>query len=656
MCVCLSVSYQFLNFSKADIGNLDYFFRERETTKRIFQEDKLFKVSHSPVDQFENITQLGYSSVSGSNAFMGLKQLIVVQILKDENEFLSIHMTHNRPLPHSLAGPDTNLILARLPPKPDVNWHYFILEKFYFDDLFSHWFNASLEPAPSYLNSDDFYQELRYFPVLLLQVMALSVQFLPPDSEIITNIAGGETNLSQRYSDMGLELIDLLGVQGSSSNCGTSKPPQSLLVEEPGPGSRCLEQSRKRNKMCHVIRMFNVMAANVKKSDRRKNLGCIDNKMFVDTLSLFWYNEYKKRVWINLFAWDSLMAMVLGRPHIINLNDCDFQIPINCNISDDPSKTVPMTISPNEDQSRPTTVSASLIRYAIATKVHEARAAKVDRPHPKEYSVVAALHDQALSIVENTTPVLRHQNPDTSWDSKYLYLPQQREEILSIVYTFLTALHRPHITSHAESRSAAIQAAIAVLDSQQRLFAQTSEHYYKLCLLSYYTIDAAISLLAITALYPSRRPEDECEIDRVVKQCIERLTSMAPCNPTAKSGLDVIRHCYRQVQQSRLLASHAADGMVAGTPSPQTELEDTGHGLNRADTDLQESMPFEPYEMRTFGLSVLLSGVYGTVNLPVETTLPLSFRYFARYGTCKSGSAPTASSALLYSRQPDHNP
>ncbi|KAK9431766.1 hypothetical protein V1505DRAFT_354701 [Lipomyces doorenjongii] len=581
----------------ADIGNLDYFFRERETTKRIFQEDKLFKVSHSPVDQFENITQLGYSSVSGSNAFMGLKQTI------------------------SIAA------FFR-----DVNWHYFILEKFYFDDLFSHWFNASLEPAPSYLNSDDFYQELRYFPVLLLQVMALSVQFLPPDSEIITNIAGGETNLSQRYSDMGLELIDLLGVQGVALTAVQASLLRASWLKNLG---RAVDAWNSLGNATRCVTQAQELGLHRQQDVRRSTLNTVE-----DTLSLFWYNEYKKRVWINLFAWDSLMAMVLGRPHIINLNDCDFQIPINCNISDDPSKTVPMTISPNE---------AGLLQS-------QPRAAKVDRPHPKEYSVVAALHDQALSIVENTTPVLRHQNPDTSWDSEYLYLPQQREEILSIVYTFLTALHRPHITSHAESRSAAIQAAIAVLDSQQRLFAQTSEHYYKLCLLSYYTIDAAISLLAITALYPSRRPEDECEIDRVVKQCIERLTSMAPCNPTAKSGLDVIRHCYRQVQQSRLLASHAADGMVAGTPSPQTELEDTGHGLNRADTDLQESMPFEPYEMRTFGLSVLLSGVYGTVNLPVETTLPLSFRYFARYGTCKSGSAPTASSALLYSRQPDHNP
>ncbi|KAK9364318.1 hypothetical protein V1509DRAFT_636754 [Lipomyces kononenkoae] len=72
---------------------------------------------------------------------------------------------------------------------------------------------------------------------------------------------------------------------------------------------------------------------------------------------------------------------------------------------------------------------------------------------------------------------------------------------------------------------------------------------------------------------------------------------MAPCNPTAKSGLDVIRRCYRRVQQSRLLASQAADGIAPGPPSPQTELEDTGHGLNCVDIDLRESTPFEPYAL-----------------------------------------------------------
>jgi hypothetical protein len=78
-----------------------------------------------------------------------------------------------------------------------------------------------------------------------------------------------------------------------------------------------------------------------------------------ETLSRLWYDEYKKRLWIVLFVWDRLvpfllpllvfcfadegshMALVLGRPRIINSHDCDIRLPIDCTIPEDPSRIVP---------------------------------------------------------------------------------------------------------------------------------------------------------------------------------------------------------------------------------------------------------------------------------------------------------------------------
>jgi hypothetical protein len=219
------------------------------------------------------------------------------------------------------------------------------------------------------------------------------------------------------------------------------------------------------------------------------------------------------------------MAMVLGRPKLISDDDCDIQAPIDCNIPKDPSITVPMTA---EDDKRPTTVSASLIRYTIAMKVHEVRALKLDKPYPKDYPKIKAIHDQTLTMLDQTTPVLRSENPNTSWDTEYPYLPQQREEIRSLAYSFIASLHRPHISTHIESREAALKAAIAVLDSQQRLFDQTNTHHYMLCLLSFYTVDAAILLSAITAQHPPESCERKLDIDRALQQCIDRLSLMAP--------------------------------------------------------------------------------------------------------------------------------
>lgn len=238
------------------------------------------------------------------------------------------------------------------------------------------------------------------------------------------------------------------------------------------------------------------------------------------------------------------MALVLGRPMMIGNFDCDTQLPIDCDIPDVPSSTVPMSFS-NNPENRPTSLSASLVRYTISSKVHLIRELRLDTPYPRNYHMVGVLHQQALAILDNTKPVLRHQNPDTSWDSQYPYLPQQREELLTIVFTFLTALHRPHISAHVESRRAVLKAGIVVLDSQQRLFDLTRTHHHMLCHLSFYTVDAAILLSVIIALYPQQMLEDSDNIHRALQQAIVRLSMMASVNPTAKSGLDVIQRCYQ---------------------------------------------------------------------------------------------------------------
>lgn len=283
------------------------------------------------------------------------------------------------------------------------------------------------------------------------------------------------------------------------------------------------------------------------------------------------------------------MALILGRPMMISNFDCDTQLPIDCDIPDSPSKTVPMTIS-NNLRNRPTSFSASLFRYFISTNVHRIREWRLDTPHPKDYSMVGVLHQEVLSILDGTKPVLRQQNPDTSWDSQYAYLPQQREELLTIVYTFLTALHRPHISAHVQSLRAVLQSGIVVLDSQQRLFDLTRTHDYMLCNLSFYTVDAAILLLVVCALYPQQLLEDTANIHRVLQQAILRLSKMAPVNPTANSGLDVIQRCYRRLQESST-SSLPADATPAHSASAGVQLQDIWGARSHEQLNFQDWVP-----------------------------------------------------------------
>lgn len=286
------------------------------------------------------------------------------------------------------------------------------------------------------------------------------------------------------------------------------------------------------------------------------------------------------------------MALVLGRPMIISNYDCDIQLPIDCDIPEFPSRTVPMALS-NKPENRPTSLSASLIRYSISTNVHLIRELRLDTPHPKDYSMVGVLHQQALSILNNTKPVLRHQNPDTSWDSRCPYLPQLREELLTIVYTFLTALHRPHINTHVESLEAVLQAGVAVLDSQQRLFDLAERHHHILCHLSFYTVDAAILLSVVMALYSRQILGDTANVHSALHQAIARLSEMAPVNPTAKSGLEVIQRFYQGIHKSydsclsdNLTPTHLASSGVY--------VQDIRGALNRGQLNYQDYGPSDP--------------------------------------------------------------
>jgi hypothetical protein len=58
--------------------------------------------------------------------------------------------------------------------------------------------------------------ELRCFPALLFQTLAITVQFVPPTFNIGEVSDLDALQLSQKYSDNGVELVQLLGHQGTS--------------------------------------------------------------------------------------------------------------------------------------------------------------------------------------------------------------------------------------------------------------------------------------------------------------------------------------------------------------------------------------------------------------------------------------------------------
>lgn len=276
----------------------------------------------------------------------------------------------------------------------------------------------------------------------------------------------------------------------------------------------------------------------------------------------------------------SYVAMILGRPRMIHMDDCDAKPPLDCSIPRDPSTAVPMTVR-LEDSPNISTASAPLFRYALACKVHEMRALKADRPRPKDYSVVRTLHEEIISLVETVPAFLRQKNPDTTWDLDHPYLPQLREELQVMANLFLMTLHRPHIISNLESRKAALQVSLETLDCQLMSFAQAKQHQYHLFGLAFYTIEASLLVSIIMILFPPQNHETKQKVSHSLQQAIESLSDMKPFNPMAASGLGIIQRCYRRIKTATESPSSVSDARSVPHETPvnifQSLMGDLSH-------------------------------------------------------------------------------
>ena len=162
----------------------------------------------------------------------------------------------------------------------------------------------------------------------------------------------------------------------------------------------------------------------------------------------------------------------------------------------------------------------------------------------------------------------RHSNPDTSWDSQYPYLPQQREQLLTLANAILMSLHRPHIVAHSESRRAALQAAIVGLEAQQRIFDQTPKHRHKLFGLTFFTIDAGILLAVIAGMDLPHHYVVKQQVIDLLQRSIARLTSIQDVNSTANAGLKILSRCYQKLTELSVTTN-----MTLGIPTATDFME-----------------------------------------------------------------------------------
>ncbi|OQD79222.1 hypothetical protein PENANT_c057G08339 [Penicillium antarcticum] len=476
---------------------------------------------------------LGYSSAPGSNAFVGLQQIL------GNAEFDRINSSQTPASNPSVSRHTNQVLLSKLPPRP-------VLQTLI--DLF------------------------------FTEVTCLTLQFLPSEQIETARVSANDLANSQSYSDIGDQLLSNLGRPGAALSGVQAEFLRASCLKNAGRGTEAWHA------LGNAIRQAQELGLHRHREIRQREEASIDK-----TLCEFWYDENKKRLWTNLFVWDSLMAMILGRPRMIHRDDCDAKPPMECSIPKNPSVAIPMAVRSDESPGI-IPVSASLFQYAIACKVHDMRAIKVDRPHPKTYSTVQKIHEDVDSMMEGLLPAIRPDCPDTSWDLELPYLPQLREELKVMANLFIVNLHRPHIIASTESRKAALQAAITTLDSQLRSFTQTNPHQYRLFGLAFYLVDASFLLSIISILYPPENSDARQNIETSLSRSLDSLAALKIHNPIAKAGFDVVQRCYKKLKEAFQLrrANDASGPHPALHGSSTTRLQSLMRDLQ--DHSLEPSM------------------------------------------------------------------
>jgi hypothetical protein len=434
----------------------------------------------------------------------------------------------------------------------EADWYFCVLDRPYYEELYNLW--KSRRPScrnkinlPS--NEPVFVRnsaEVRYFPALLFQVLALTLHFLPTsciarDSLELKDHRAAD-KLSKYYSDSGAEIMGQLGRIDSPISAVLADLLRCAWMKNSGLGTHSWHS------LSDAIRQAQNLDLHEQQEIPRG--GPIDS-----TIKDLWYDEHRRRVWTSLFAWDAHMAVMLGRSRMIHADDCTAKAPMDCDIPTDPSQIVPV---PAIVSGQPSMYTSQLFKYTIAQLLHRAMSSRALKSPCRNYAVITNLHAACQALLDGLPSYSRSIDPDTSFDASYPNLAKQRQQIAIIASAFFLAIHRPHATARPASRSEAIAAALAGLTAQQCLFELCAEHHYKIHTLVFYTVDAVIFLTGMVLMYchPALPTNNTTSVTAVTThdiplpairyallQAVSRFSIMRHRSDVAREGEKVLRRC-----------------------------------------------------------------------------------------------------------------
>jgi hypothetical protein len=515
----------------------------------------------------EQFSAFGYAKSNGSNnTTLG----IFKKIEDTDTNGALISNLQSTSADHSGLREKYKSLIRQLPAKPfieglvktyfqEVNLQYYPLDEGIFRDLLKSWNSLSfstLNKGPLELSGD-----LQFFPGLLFQILALALQFQPPDYDpslesLKYAAAMSLDDLATDYSESGSQILCLLGKRNTTlvavqagflrtqfmKNCG--------LVPESW------------HNLSQTIRDAQEISLHKEVFDHRRKPGATPEEV----LENLWFEQLRRRVWMLLSLWDIHMAVVLGRPTTIDSRDGKPAFPIDAPIPKNRREIAP---APRTDDDPPTPLTMLLWSVEVTAPLWDIFNLEKEDPRQNNIAKVEKMHKLLNQIALHCPPFFRHQNPDTTFDNlpECSWLPAARQYFRNGTNFTIMALHRPYIFTNPSSRTAALKAGLEILRAQRAYFNLIRVNHYKMFALVLNTFDAIILCAAIYILHPCENGEDLDDVLQHFHFCMERFDTMSGRNTMAKGALQVLKAIHVRLKRALNQAKCPVNPLLTPAPS-----------------------------------------------------------------------------------------
>lgn len=249
----------------------------------------------------------------------------------------------------------------------------------------------------------------------------------------------------------------------------------------------------------------------------------------------------------------SVAAALLGRPRILHREDISTPTPSDWGLFGDISAGAPSTYNQCAD-------AGGMLFLLLGHKIHDMLSSSATGKFIHDYTKVLVIHEDISTLREKSsfllTPSDHHTTTTGATSTETLRCTFLRLNLLSTITSVLVALHRPFITTHTTSLSAATNAALEGLDLQHSIFDMIPHAQFALYAPAISTLEASVFLCGVVKDFPPQDPDEDRRIRRALLLAIGRLAATKDWSPLAEAAEQVLRNFYHQIQAARQQKHH----------------------------------------------------------------------------------------------------